>query len=104
MSTFAICAASCAKAASRISFTPYEGSAISSRNRNMRRIFLRGAGSFPIRTQMMLWYTLVFAILICLFSAVFYINLKTSLQTNIDSDIHEQALEIADGIRDNHGA
>ncbi len=70
----------------------------------MRRIFLRGAGSFPIRTQMMLWYTLVFAILICLFSAVFYINLKTSLQTNIDSDIHEQALEIADGIRDNHGA
>jgi heavy metal sensor kinase len=70
----------------------------------MRRTFLRGAGSFPIRTQMMLWYTLVFAILICLFSAVFYINLKTSLETNIDSDLHEQAQEIADGIRDDHGA
>jgi len=52
----------------------------------MLRVF-RSIGPINIRTQMMLWYTLIFAILIFLFGAVFYINLQTSLETNIDAEL-----------------
>jgi len=67
----------------------------------MRRFFR--PPTFPIRAQMMLWYTLIFAVLIFLFGAVFYINVKTSLETNIDTEIREHALEIGSGIRDENG-
>jgi len=68
----------------------------------MLRVF-RSIWPINIRTQMMLWYTLIFAILIFLFGAVFYINLQTSLETNIDAELQQHALEIANGINDDNG-
>ena len=68
----------------------------------MLRVF-RNIWPINIRTQMMLWYTLIFAILIFLFGAVFYINLQTSLETNIDAELQQHALEIANGINDDNG-
>jgi two-component system, OmpR family, sensor kinase len=56
-----------------------------------------------IRSQMMLWYFLIFAILICLFGAVFYFNLQTSLETNIDSELRSHAQEISNGINEANG-
>jgi heavy metal sensor kinase len=52
---------------------------------------------------MMLWYFLIFAILIFLFGAVFYINLQTSLETNVDADLKAHAQEIAQGIKEENG-
>ena len=68
----------------------------------MLRVF-RSIWPINIRTQMMLWYTLIFAILIFLFGAVFYINLQTSLETNIDAELQQHAQEIANGINDDKG-
>ena len=68
----------------------------------MLRVF-RSIWPINIRTQMMLWYTLIFAILIFLFGAVFYINLQTSLETNIDAELQQHAQEIANGINDDNG-
>lgn len=57
-----------------------------------------------IRAQMMLWYFLIFAILIFLFGAVFYFNLQTSLETNVDTELKAHAQEIASGIYEENGA
>lgn len=57
-----------------------------------------------IRSQLMLWYFLIFAILICLFGAVFYFNLQTSLETNIDTDLRSQAEAISNGINEENGS
>jgi len=56
-----------------------------------------------IRSQMMLWYFLIFAILICLFGAVFYFNLQTSLETNIDTELQSHARAISNGINEENG-
>ncbi len=56
-----------------------------------------------IRTQMMLLYMLIFAILICLFGVVFFINLQNSLDGNVDAELQEQAQDIANGIQDKAG-
>jgi two-component system, OmpR family, sensor kinase len=56
-----------------------------------------------IRSQMMLWYFLIFAILIFLFGAVFYFNLQTSLGTNIDTELQSHAQAISNGINEENG-
>ncbi len=57
-----------------------------------------------IRSQMMLWYFLIFAILIILFGAVFYFNLQNSLETNIDTELQAHAQEISNGINEENGS
>lgn len=57
-----------------------------------------------IRSQLMLWYFLIFAILICLFGAVFYFNLQTSLETNVDTELRSHAQAISNGINDENGS
>ena len=57
-----------------------------------------------IRSQMMLWYFLIFAILIILFGAVFYFNLQNSLETNIDRELQAHAQEISNGINEENGS
>ncbi len=56
-----------------------------------------------IRSQMMMWYFLIFAILIILFGAVFYFNLQNSLETNIDTELQAHAQEISNGINEGNG-
>ncbi len=56
-----------------------------------------------IRTQMTLLYMLIFTILICLFGVVFFINLQSSLDGNVDAELQEQAQDIANGIQDKAG-
>lgn len=56
-----------------------------------------------IRSQMMLWYFLIFAMLIFLFGAVFYFNLQTSLETNIDTELQSHAQAISNGINEENG-
>ena len=56
-----------------------------------------------IRSQLMLWYFLIFAILIFLFGAVFYFNLQTSLETNVDTELQTHAQAISNGINEENG-
>src|SRR5579864_7640427 len=56
-----------------------------------------------IRTQLTLLYMPVFAVLICLLGIVFYINLHSSLETNVDTELQEHAQGIASGIQYNNG-
>src|SRR6266568_1256126 len=100
MSMYATCDASYAKLGSQMSFTRFEASATKSRSLDMNTRWRR---SLNIRAQMMLWYFLIFAILIFLFGAVFYINLQTSLETNVDADLRAHAQEIAQGIKEENG-
>src|SRR5260370_11767477 len=102
MSTFAACGANCVRVVSQMSFTPSEASAINSRNRDMSRLSHR-VWPLNIRSQMMLWYFLIFAILIILFGAVFYFNLQNSLETNIDTELQAHAQEISNGINEENG-
>jgi heavy metal sensor kinase len=69
----------------------------------MRRLWRR-FWPLNIRSQLMLWYFLIFAILICLFGAVFYFNLQTSLETNVDTDLRSHAQSIANGINEENGS
>ena len=57
-----------------------------------------------IRTQMMLWYTLVFTILMILAGTLFYFHLQTSLVTNVDTELKQQTQEIAAGINNENGS
>ncbi|HZS78975.1 MAG TPA: ATP-binding protein [Ktedonobacteraceae bacterium] len=56
-----------------------------------------------IRTQMMLWYTLVFTLLMILAGTLFYLHLQSALEANVDAELQQHAREIADGINDNNG-
>ena len=56
-----------------------------------------------IRAQLTLWYIAVFAVLILLFGAIFYVNLRTSLSTSFDSALHLRTEQIAAGISDKNG-
>src|ERR1700730_5625519 len=102
MSIFATCAANYVRVANQMSFTPSEVSAINSRNPDMSRLWQR-FWPLNIRSQMMLWYFLIFAMLIFLFGAVFYFNLQTSLETNIDSELQSHAQAISNGINEENG-
>jgi len=56
-----------------------------------------------IRTQLMLWYLLVFAVLMVLFGGIFYANLRSSLSNNLDSSLQLRTQQIAAGITDEQG-
>ncbi len=56
-----------------------------------------------IRAQLTLWYIVVFTILILIFGAIFYVNLRASLSTSFDSSLHARTEQIAAGISDQNG-
>src|SRR6266487_5412296 len=56
-----------------------------------------------MRIQLTLWFIAVFSVLILLFGAVFYINLRASLQTNFDSSLQLRTQQIAAGINEDKG-
>ena len=66
--------------------------------------FLRHVWPLNIRIQMMLWYTLVFTILMILAGTLFYFHLQTSLVSNVDTELQQNAQGIAAGIKDEHGS
>ncbi|GAC1381423.1 MAG: ATP-binding protein [Ktedonobacteraceae bacterium] len=51
-----------------------------------------------IRAQLTLWYTAIFALLILLFSAIFYTTLQSSLASGVDTALQIRAQQIAGGI------
>ena len=51
----------------------------------------------------MLWFIAVFSVLMLLFGAVFYINLRASLQTNFDLSLELRTQQIAAGINEDKG-
>src|SRR6266702_131340 len=102
MSTFAICGGNCVNAENPMSSRRFAASVTSSRSREMVRL-LRRIWPLGIRTQLMLWYIVVFAVLILLFGAVFYVNLSTSLSTSLDTALQLRTQQIAAGITEEHG-
>ena len=56
-----------------------------------------------IRIQLTLWFILVFTMLMLLFGAVFYVNLRTSLETSFDSSLQLSTQQIAAGINYDNG-
>jgi len=65
--------------------------------------FLRRNWPLGIRTQLMLWYMVVFAVLMLLFGTVFYINLRGSLTRSFDEALQLRTQQIAAGISDEKG-
>ncbi|MEO8953603.1 MAG: sensor histidine kinase [Ktedonobacteraceae bacterium] len=51
-----------------------------------------------IRAQLMLWYTVVFALLILLFSTILYTALQASLATGVDTALQIRTQQIAAGV------
>jgi heavy metal sensor kinase len=56
-----------------------------------------------MRIQLTLWFILVFTVLMLLFGAVFYVNLRTSLQTSFDTSLQLRTQQIAAGINEDKG-
>lgn len=56
-----------------------------------------------IRIQLTLWYTAVFALLILLFSLIFYTTLQAFLASGVDSALQLRAQQIAGGISSESG-
>jgi heavy metal sensor kinase len=56
-----------------------------------------------MRIQLTLWFIAVFSVLMVLFGAVFYINLRASLQTNFDASLQSRTQQIAAGINEDKG-
>ena len=56
-----------------------------------------------MRVQLTLWFIVVFGVLMLLFGAVFYVNLRTSLQTSFDSSLQLRTQQIAAGINEDKG-
>src|SRR6516165_2676528 len=56
-----------------------------------------------MRIQLTLWFIMVFSVLMLLFGAVFYINLRASLQTNFDASLQSRTQQIAAGINEDKG-
>ena len=56
-----------------------------------------------MRIQLTLWFIAAFCVLMLLFGAVFYINLRSSLQTNFDSSLQLRTQQIAAGINEDRG-
>jgi heavy metal sensor kinase len=57
-----------------------------------------------IRLQLTLWFILVFTVLMLLFGAVFYVNLRTSLEASFDASLQLRTQQIAAGINEDNGA
>ena len=57
-----------------------------------------------MRVQLTIWFILVFTVLMLLFGAIFYVNLRTSLQTSFDTSIQLRTQQIAAGINEDKGA
>lgn len=64
---------------------------------------LRRLWPLGIRLQLMLWFLFVLSLLMFLFGAVFYLNLRSSLEANFDADLRLRAQQIAEGINDEQG-
>lgn len=62
----------------------------------MKRLWL--TSSPGIRVQLTLWYTVVFALLILLFSLIFYTTLQVFLASGVDSALQLRAQQIAGGV------
>jgi hypothetical protein len=56
-----------------------------------------------MRIQLTLWFIAAFSVLMLLFGAVFYINVRISLQTNFDSSLQLRTQQIAAGINEDKG-
>ena len=56
-----------------------------------------------IRVQLTLWYTAIFALLICLFSLIFYTTIEAFLASGVDSALQLRAQQIAGGISNESG-
>jgi heavy metal sensor kinase len=56
-----------------------------------------------MRIQLTLWFIVVFSVLMLLFGAVFYINVRTSLQTDFDASLQLRTQQIAAGINEDRG-
>ncbi len=66
--------------------------------------YLRRFWPPSIRVQLTLWFILVFSVLMLLFGTVFFVNLRTSLQTSFDSSLQLRTQQIAAGINEENGA
>jgi len=64
---------------------------------------LRLSRSPGIRVQLTLWYTAIFALLILLFSLIFYTTLQAFLASGVDSTLQLRAQQIAGGISSESG-
>jgi len=67
------------------------------------RELLRHIWPLGIRTQLTLWYMVVFAVLMLLFGTVFYVNLRGSLSRSFDEALRLRTQQIAAGISDEKG-
>src|SRR2546426_12265354 len=106
MSTFAMCGASSVSVENPMSSIHYEASVTSSGSLEMGtfwRELLRRIWPLGIRTQLTLWYMVVFAVLMLLFGTVFYINLRGSLTRSFDEALRLRTQQIAAGISDEQG-
>ena len=56
-----------------------------------------------MRIQLTLWFIAVFSVLMLLFGAIFYINLRASLQTSFDTSLQLRTQQIAAGINEDRG-
>ena len=56
-----------------------------------------------IRVQLMLWYTAVFALLILLFTGIFYTTLQASLLSGVKSSLKQRTEQVAAGISSDGG-
>jgi two-component system, OmpR family, sensor kinase len=65
--------------------------------------FLGRIRPLSIRVQLMLWFILAVAVLILLFGTVFYVNLRTSLETSFDNSLAQRTQQIAAGINEEKG-
>ena len=67
------------------------------------RKYVRQARSPGIRVQLTLWYTAIFALLILLFSLIFYTTLQAFLASGVDSALRLRAQQIAGGVASESG-
>lgn len=65
--------------------------------------YVRQTRSPGIRVQLTLWYTAVFALLILLFSLIFYTTLQAFLASGVDSALQLRAQQIAGGVSSESG-
>lgn len=56
-----------------------------------------------VRARLTFWYITVFAVLILLFGAIFYLNLRASLLQSFDDDLTYRTNQIASGVNQDDG-
>ena len=64
---------------------------------------LRGIWLPGIRMQLMLWYTSIFALLLILFSIIFYFTLQSALAAAIDADLKIRTQQVVAAITNDKG-